>query len=91
MQSSIGASPTNEDIEKYLEDTLKAGQVIPGYGHAVLRRPDPRFKALMKFASSRPEIDKNPLFQLVKRNSKIATNVLQAHGKVTKFHFVPVG
>lgn len=91
MHSSIGASSTDEDIEKFIRDTLKAGQVIPGYGHAVLRRPDPRFKALMNFASYRPEIGQNPLFQLVKRNSRIAVNILKASGKVTKFRFIPVG
>lgn len=82
MHSSIGASSTDEDIEKFIRDTLKAGQVIPGYGHAVLRRPDPRFKALMNFASYRPEIGQNPLFQLVKRNSRIAVNILKASGKI---------
>ncbi|UTW70978.1 hypothetical protein KHA80_20120 [Anaerobacillus sp. HL2] len=28
-------------IEKYCLDTLNSGQVIPGYGHAVLRKTDP--------------------------------------------------
>lgn len=91
MQSSIGTSFSDEDIEKYLWDTLKADQVIPGYGHAVLRRPDPRFKALMDFASSRPEIVKNPLAQLVERTSKIAPKVLEAQGKVRTFHSSPIG
>lgn len=83
MQSHIGTSFTDQDIRSYLWSTLKSGQVIPGYGHAVLRKPDPRFKALMDFASSRPEIAKDPLFQLVKRNSDIAPGVLMEHGKVS--------
>lgn len=82
MQSHIGSSPTDTDVKKYLWDTLKSGQVIPGYGHAVLRRPDPRFEALMNFASSRPEIAKDPGFQLVKKTSEIAPGVLTEHGKV---------
>ena len=35
--------PTKELIKAALWDTLNAGQVIPGYGHAVLRKTDPRY------------------------------------------------
>lgn len=82
MQSHIGPSFTDAQIKDYLWSTLKSGQVVPGYGHAVLRKADPRFNALMDFASSRPEIAKDPLFQLVKKNSEIAPAVLKEHGKV---------
>lgn len=88
MQSHIGPSFTDAQIKDYLWSTLKSGQVVPGYGHAVLRKADPRFKALMDFASSRPEIAKDPLFQLVKKNSEIAPAVLKEHGKVN-FQFPP--
>lgn len=82
MQSHIGSSFSKEDVKDYLWSTLKSGQVVPGYGHAVLRRPDPRFEALMDYASARPEIAKDPVFQLVKMNSEIAPEVLMEHGKV---------
>lgn len=81
MQSHIGTSFTDASIKAYLWSTLKSGRVIPGYGHAVLRKSDPRFTALMKFASSRPEIAHDPIFALVKRNSEIAPGVLTEHGK----------
>lgn len=81
MQEHIGTSFSDDDIRGYIWDTLKSGQVIPGYGHGVLRRPDPRFAALIDFASARPEIAANPLFALVKRNSEIAPQVLKEHGK----------
>jgi len=81
MQSHIGMLFTDKDIQDYLWSTLKSGQVVPGYGHGVLRQPDPRFETLMAFGSSRPDIAKNPLFQLVKRNSEIAPGVLKEHGK----------
>ncbi|KAL8815231.1 MAG: hypothetical protein Q9223_005614 [Gallowayella weberi] len=83
MQSHIGTSYSDQDIKDYLWSTLKSGQVVPGYGHAVLRKPDPRFQALMNFASSRPEIAKDAVFQLVKKNSEIAPSVLMEHGKVS--------
>ncbi len=51
MREEIGTSkPNKEQIEAYIRSTLDAGKVIPGYGHAVLRVPDPRFTAQMNFA-----------------------------------------
>ncbi|MFQ5453387.1 MAG: citrate (Si)-synthase, partial [Candidatus Zixiibacteriota bacterium] len=38
----FGGAPTDEQIEQHTWDTLNAGKVIPGYGHAVLRVTDPR-------------------------------------------------
>ena len=82
MLSQIGTSFSDSDVEDYLWSTLKSGQVVPGYGHAVLRKPDPRFEALMDFASARPEIARDPVFQLVRKISVIAPEVLKEHGKV---------
>jgi citrate synthase len=81
MQEKVGTKFTDKDVSDYLWSTLKSGRVVPGYGHAVLRKPDPRFEALMDYASSRPDIAKNPVFQLVKKNSEIAPEVLKEHGK----------
>ena len=51
MREEIGtSSPSKEQIEAYIRKTLDEGKVIPGYGHAVLRVPDPRFTAQMNFA-----------------------------------------
>ena len=85
MKDAIPSGYTEKDVKDYLWTTLKSGRVIPGYGHAVLRKPDPRFEALMDFASSRPEIAADPVFQLVKKNSEIAPGVLTEHGKVRDF------
>jgi citrate synthase len=81
MQEDIPKNYSDSDVKDYLWKTLKSGRVVPGYGHAVLRKPDPRFEALMDFAASRPEIAANPVFQLVKKNSEIAPQVLTEHGK----------
>lgn len=82
MQSKIGDNFTSADVEEYLWSTLKSGQVIPGYGHGVLRKPDPRFAALIEFADARSEIASDPVYQLVKKNSEVAPGVLTKHGKV---------
>ena len=51
MVEKIGTTkPTDEQVAQYVKDTLAAGKVIPGYGHAVLRQPDPRFTAQKGFA-----------------------------------------
>ena len=39
----IGADPSKEQVEKFVWDTLNSGKVVPGYGHAVLRKTDPRY------------------------------------------------
>ena len=88
MQGHIGTSFSDSDVKDYLWSTLKSGQVVPGYGHAVLRKPDPRFEALMDFASARPEIAKDPVFQLVKKNSEVAPGVLMEHGKVAPIPYL---
>lgn len=82
MKEAIPDNYTEKDVKDYLWSTLKSGRVVPGYGHAVLRKPDPRFEALMDFAAARPEIANDPVFKLVKANSDIAPGVLTEHGKV---------
>ena len=50
LREKIGSeSPTKEQIAEYVKQTLSEGKVVPGYGHAVLRKTDPRFTAQMEF------------------------------------------
>ncbi len=50
MRESLGVDlPTKEQIADYVKKTLSEGKVVPGYGHAVLRKTDPRFTAQMEF------------------------------------------
>lgn len=93
MQKTVGTKFSDKDVTDFLWSVLKSGRVIPGYGHAVLRKPDPRFEALMDFANARPDIAANPVYQLVKKNSEVAPGVLTEHGKVRGYlsHlYVPV-
>ncbi|OJJ69064.1 hypothetical protein ASPBRDRAFT_46350 [Aspergillus brasiliensis CBS 101740] len=86
MQEKIGTQVTDDSVRTYLWDTLKSGRVVPGYGHGVLRKPDPRFEALMDYAATRADVQANPVFQLVKKNSEIAPEVLTQHGKTKNPH-----
>ncbi|MFT3914438.1 MAG: citrate (Si)-synthase [Anaeromyxobacteraceae bacterium] len=79
MKKLDGKVPSKEQLEKFLWDTLNAGQVIPGYGHAVLRKTDPRFTAQNEFA--RKHMPDDPFFQLVNLMLEVAPGVLTKHGK----------
>lgn len=67
MQKEIGDNVTHDHIKEYLWRTLKSGQVVPGYGHGVLRKSDPRFVALLQFCDSRPDLLASPIVQMVKK------------------------
>jgi citrate synthase len=74
-----GKIPSKEELSKALWDTLNSGQVIPGYGHAVLRKTDPRYTAQREFALKHmPDDD---LFKLVSLIYEVAPDILTKHGK----------
>jgi len=50
IEKAVGKTPTDAQIEEFVHATLKRGQVIPGFGHAVLRKTDPRYVHLRQFA-----------------------------------------
>ncbi len=51
-------APTKDQIAEYVKKTLSEGKVVPGYGHAVLRKTDPRFTAQMEFGKKHMPDDK---------------------------------
>jgi citrate synthase len=70
---------TNAELEAALWETLNAGQVIPGYGHAVLRKTDPRYTCQREFAQK--HLPHYPLFKLVSQLYEIVPGVLTKQGK----------
>jgi len=72
--------PTKEQIKEYAINTLKNGRVIPGYGHAVLRKTDPRFTEQLDFANK--YIPNAPLIELIRNIYEVVPDVLLATGKV---------
>ena len=73
-------TPTKAQIAKYVKKTLKQGKVIPGYGHAVLRQPDPRFTAQRVFAEE--YIKDADIIQVVWKIFDVVPEILQGLGKV---------
>ena len=81
MQEKLNTdSPTKEQIAEYVKETLNAGQVVPGYGHAVLRQTDPRFTAQMVFGKKHMPDDK--LCQTVWNIYETVPPILESLGKV---------
>lgn len=81
MQESLGTdAPTSEQIANYVQGTLSSGKVVPGYGHAVLRKTDPRFTAQMEFGKKHMPDDK--LVNTVWNIYETVPPILQSLGKV---------
>jgi citrate synthase len=78
MANLGGKEPTEEIIRDALKETLKTG-VIPGYGHAVLRKTDPRYMAQREFCLK--NLPDDPLFKVVSMIFKVAPGVLVEQGK----------
>lgn len=74
-----GGVPAESQIEEYAWETLRAGRVVPGHGHAVLRGLDPRFSAMMEFG--RRHYPDSPVFATVDRMSRVVPEVLKKHGR----------
>lgn len=81
MLDELGTQePSDEAIAEYIKKTLASGRVIPGYGHAVLRKPDPRFTAQKLFAEKHLSDDK--IVKVIWQLFDIVPDILKGLGKV---------
>ena len=81
MVEELGTNnPDKDQIRKYINETLAEGKVVPGYGHAVLRQPDPRFIAQKRFAED--NIPSDPIVQIVWDLFELVPEILGSLGKV---------
>jgi citrate synthase len=81
MLDELGTkTPTKEQIANYVKKTISEGKVVPGYGHAVLRQPDPRFMAQKHFAEQ--YIEHSDIVQVVWDCFEVVPDILQSLGKV---------
>src|SRR5450432_31465 len=72
--------PTKDQIAEYVKKTLQEGKVVPGYGHAVLRKTDPRFTAQMEFGKK--HLPDDPLVQTIWNVYDTVPPILQSMGKI---------
>jgi len=76
----IGLDATDDQMKDFVWGLLKSGQVVPGYGHAVLRKTDPRYTCQREFALKHLPDDK--MFKLVSQMYMLVPPILLETGKV---------
>ncbi len=79
VRDEFDGVPSEDELKQYCWNRLNNGRVIPGYGHAVLRCPDPRFTAFIKFGQE--HIKDDEVFSIVDRLFNVVPGVLKEHGK----------
>jgi citrate synthase len=80
LRSELGDDADENKVKDFIWKTLKSGQVVPGYGHAVLRKTDPRYACQREFALK--HLPNDPLFKLVSNIYKVVPPILTELGKV---------
>jgi len=73
-------TPSKEELKEYVLATLASGQVVPGYGHGVLRKTDPRYTCQREFASK--FLPDDPMFKVVSNLYEVVPDVLGKMGKI---------
>ncbi len=79
MEKMDGKLPSEEKMKEFVWDTLNSGQVIPGYGHAVLRKTDPRYMSQREFCLK--HLPDDPIFAFVSRLYDVVPDILREQGK----------
>jgi len=79
MKKMDGKLPSEEKMKEFVWDTLNSGQVIPGYGHAVLRKTDPRYMSQREFCLK--HLPDDPIFAFVSRLYDVVPDILREQGK----------
>ena len=79
IKDHFSGVPSDKDLKQFCWERLNSGRVIPGYGHAVLRCPDPRFTAFIEFGQK--HIKNDDVFDIVDKLFNIVPDVLLKQGK----------
>lgn len=79
MEKMDDQVPTEDELKQFVWNTLNSGQVIPGFGHAVLRKTDPRYSLQREF--SLKNLSEDPLFKVVDMLYKVVPPILLEQGK----------
>lgn len=79
MNKMGGKVPTKDEMETFVRETLDGGQVIPGFGHAVLRKTDPRYTTQREFCLK--NLPNDTLFKYVDMLFNVVPDILLEKGK----------
>ncbi|KAG9509504.1 putative citrate synthase 2, mitochondrial, partial [Fragariocoptes setiger] len=80
LYKELGPDYTEDQLKEFVWKQLKSGRVVPGYGHAVLRKTDPRYTAQREFALK--HFPNDAMFKLVSGLYKVVPPILRELGKV---------
>lgn len=80
LKEKYNGVPTREQLAEHIRQTLAEGKVVPGYGHAVLRKTDPRYIAQQEFAKTHLADDE--LFKIVQLIYEVTPEILKSTGKI---------
>ncbi|KVI00622.1 Citrate synthase active site-containing protein [Cynara cardunculus var. scolymus] len=78
--NECGENISKDQLTDYVWKTLNSGKVVPGFGHGVLRKTDPRYMCQREFALK--HLPNDPLFQLVSKLYDVVPPILTELGKV---------
>ncbi len=80
IKEKFNGIPTEDQLASFVKETLASGQVVPGYGHAVLRNTDPRFTAQYEFGDK--YLPNDDLFRIAKLTYKVVPPILKGVQKI---------
>jgi len=80
IKEALAGNITEEAVRALCETKLSSGQVIPGFGHAVLRKTDPRYTIQREFALENLPDDET--FKITGILLDVVPKLLEATGKV---------
>lgn len=78
---ALGTNPTEEKLEKELRRRLSEGQLIFGFGHAVLRVEDPR--ATVLYEKAQAKYPDHPMVKMTALLREVAPKILQENPKIS--------
>jgi citrate synthase len=79
MDKMGGKIPSEDEMKEFVWSTLNSGQVVPGFGHAVLRKTDPRYAEQRNFCLK--HLPDDPIFKYVDLLYKVVPPILEEQGK----------
>lgn len=77
----VGENGTEKDVEAFLQKKLSMGELVFGFGHAVLKVEDPRATVLYEYAER--HYAEHPLVKMVGLLRKVAPRILGENPKIS--------
>lgn len=75
IMNQFGSNPSEGDIARYVTKRMKAGKVLPGFGHGILRAIDPRYVIMKSFAKK--HIPDMPMVKIAALLLKVVPELLK--------------